>query len=151
MTTHKTLDAARMAAKANAEIRFILEIDHATEGRCYIGVKVPMEALKIALYRKPMAEIKRLVAEHTTLTAEEIRIAREQYLRENTKCDRCGTQIDGNIAYSQQERFMNSTVTAWYCAACVGLLRNIGMGEFDGLQERASARGSREPYTKEDF
>ena len=151
MTTHKTLETARTAAKVNSEIRFVLEIDHATDGRCFIGAKAPMAALQIALDRKPMAEIKRLIAEHTTLTAEEIQITREQALRENTKCERCGKRIDGNTAYSQQEQYMGHKVTAWYCDSCRGLLANIGMGEFDGLQERASAGGSREPHTKEDF
>ena len=39
MTTHKTLETARTAAKVNSEIRFVLEIDHATDGRCFIGAK----------------------------------------------------------------------------------------------------------------
>ena len=151
MTTHKTLTDARTTAKANSEIRYILEIDHTSEGRCYIGVKAPLAALKIALDRKPMAEIKRLIAEHTTLTTEEIKAAREQALRENTKCERCAKKIDGNTAYSQQEQYMGHKVTAWYCESCRRLLSNIGMGEFDGLQERASAGGSREPYTPEDY
>ena len=151
METHKTLESARAAAKANSEIRFVLEIDHIGEGRCFIGVKAPMAALKIALDRKPMAEIKRLVAEHAIQTAEEIKSASETALRDRTKCERCGNKIDGNIAYSQKERYIRHTVTAWYCDSCRGLLANIGMGEFDGLQERASAGGSREPYTKEDY
>jgi len=151
MTTHKTLETARTAAKANSEIRFILEIEHASEGRCFIGVKAPMASLRIALDRKPMPEIKRLLAEHATQTTGEIKTAREEALRERTKCERCAKKIDGNTAYSQQERYLGHTVTAWYCDACRGILANIGMGELDGLQERASASGSREPYTKEDY
>jgi hypothetical protein len=151
MTTHKTLDAARIAAKSDRQVRSIVEIDHATEGRCYIGVRATMAALNVALAHKPMAEIKRLVAEHATQTAEEIKTAREQVLRDHTKCERCAKKIDGNAAYSQQERYMGHAVRAWYCEPCRRLLSNIGMGEFDGLQERAGAGGSREPYTNEDY
>ena len=122
MTTHKTLDAARIAAKSDREIRSIVEIDHATEGRCYIGVRSTMAALDVALTHKPMAQIKRLVSEHATRTAEEIKTAREQALRDHTKCERCNAKIDGNTTYSQQERYMGAKVTAWYCESCQRLL-----------------------------
>lgn len=151
MTTHKTLDAARTAAKGNREIRYIAEIEHATEGRCYIGLRTTMAGLAVALKTKPMAEINSLVAEHAILTDSEIATARDRALRDRNKCERCGKKIDGNTAYSQQERYMGHAVTAWYCEPCRNLLGNIGLGEYTGLQERASERVGYEPYTKEDF
>jgi len=137
MTTHKTLDGARMAAKSG-QVRSIVEIDHATEGRCYIGVRATMAALNVALAHKPMAEIKRLIAEHTILTDTEIAASREQALRDHTHCERCAKKIDGNAAYSQQERYMGHAVRAWYCEPCRNLLANIGVGEYTALQERAA-------------
>lgn len=150
MTTHKSIEAARGAAKTTPEVHCIIEIDHATEGRCYIGCKAPMKSLEIALRNKPMVEIKKLVAEHSILTASETAAIREKDLLEHTKCERCGKKIDGNTAYSQQESFQRMRVTAWYCDACRKLLAMIGQGEYTALQERADARPGYEPYTKED-
>lgn len=84
MTIHQTLSAARDAAKANAAIAAIIEIDHATAGRCYIGCKVGRAILQRGLDREPMPEIIRLVAEHTTQTPEEIVAQQEQARRQVT-------------------------------------------------------------------
>jgi hypothetical protein len=152
MTTHKTLEEARIAAKATTDVVLvcIIEIEHSTEGRCYIKCKAPMASLALALREKPMAEIRKLIAEHSLRTEAEIAADREQYLRERIKCDRCGKKIDGNTAYSQQESYMRTRVTAFYCEPCRALLAGIGEGEYTALQERAFARPSYEPHTKED-
>lgn len=151
MQTHKTLEDARIAAKAIPGIHCIIEIEHATEGRCYIKAKVPMKHLGLALKAQPMPEIRRLIAEYSVRTEAEIVADREQYLREHIHCGRCRKQIDGNTAYSQQEWFGKTKVVAFYCDSCHALLSAIGAGEFTELQERASARHSHGPYTKEDF
>ncbi|HKT87775.1 MAG TPA: hypothetical protein VJQ59_05035 [Candidatus Sulfotelmatobacter sp.] len=151
METHRTLEDARIAAKAVPGIHCIVEIDHATEDRCFIKVKAPMKSLELTLKAKPMPEIRRLIAEHAVRTEAEIAADREQYLREHTHCERCRKQIDGNTAYSQQEWFGKMKVVAFYCDSCRTLLSAIGAGEFTELQERSTARHSTEPYTKEDF
>jgi hypothetical protein len=150
MKTYPTLDAARLSTDGDG-VQKIAEIEHATEGRCFIRIKCAVATLRVALAGKPMAEIKSLIAEHPPHTPAQDAARREEILRTSTKCERCAKKIDGNTAYSQQEQYMGHKVTAWYCDSCRGLLANIGMGEFDGLQERASAGGSRERYTKEDF
>lgn len=63
MKTHATLNAARGAAKINGCTQFILEID-TPEGRCFIGARVGIAAMRAALAAQPMAEITALVAEH---------------------------------------------------------------------------------------
>lgn len=152
MTTHKTLEDARIAAKGMPEVMLscIIEIEHTTEGRCYIKSKAPMANLAVALQQKPMPEIRRLVAEHSILTESEIASTREKALREHIKCERCGKKIDGNTAYSQQEWYRKMRVTAFYCEPCRALLASIGAGEYTELQERASVRHGYEPYTTED-
>ena len=49
MTTHKTLVDARAISGDAAVV--IVEIDHATEGRCFIRVKAPMKMLAYAVGR----------------------------------------------------------------------------------------------------
>jgi len=151
MRTHKNIEDARTAAKATPGVLRVIEIEHAIKGRCFIGVRAPMKALEVALRNKPMPEIKRLIAEYAILSETESAIAREKELRENTKCERCGKKIDGNTAYSQQEQYRGMRVMAHYCESCHGLLSSIGAGEYTELQERAAARSSYEPYTKEDY
>ncbi len=151
MTTHKTIEDARAAAKANPAVLRIIEINHASEGRCFIGCKAPLKSLEIALRNKPMPEITGLIAEYPVRTESEIASEREQYLRDNTKCERCGKKIDGNAAYSQQEWFGQARVVAHYCDSCRALLSAFGAGEYTELQERANARHGHEPYTKDDF
>ena len=150
MTTHTTIEAARSAAKDLA-LRNIIEIEHATAGHCYIVTKCPMQILATALRAKPMAEIKRLVADHEVLTPAEQKAEREQFLRDHSECERCGAKVDGNTAYSQKERFAGNVVTVYYCETCRGLLQAIGAGEYTAMQERAATRYSREPETKGDF
>lgn len=148
MTTYPALNTAREAVKGMSGIRFIIEIEHAAAGRCYLIASVPMVTLAAARDRYP--EIHRLIAQHELLTAEEQATVRERYLRENTRCDRCGKQVDGNTAYRQQEYYRGSKVTAYYCEDCHHLLSQIGIGEYTELQERASARPTPELYTKSD-
>lgn len=151
MTTHRTIADARAAAKIDTRVRYIVEIDHTSEGRCFLGVMVPMNTLAVALRNKPMPAILRLVAEHPVLTDAETAEARAQALRDHTNCERCGQQIDGNTAYSQHEWFGKVKVVAYYCVPCRQLLSAIGAGEYTELQERASARHSQDPETKGDF
>lgn len=158
MQTHKTLEDARIAAKAERGIDCIVEIDHATEGRCFIKARVPMKNLESALKTNPKPEILRLIAEHSILTKSElaeneIKLAalREEYLRNNTRCERCGKRIDGNTAYSQQEWVGKHKARAFYCEPCRALLSAIGQGESTDLEERSRARPRYEPYTKEDI
>jgi hypothetical protein len=64
MTTHTTLEAAQAAAQAAAAERqrtlYVLEIEHATEGRVYVVALVPAATLR----RHLPAGIVRIVAEH---------------------------------------------------------------------------------------
>ena len=150
METHKSLDEARAAAKVNPSIARIIEINHSTEGRCFIKAKAPMETLRIALKSKPMAEIKSLIAEYPVLTEAETAEARRESLR-HERCERCGKEVDGKTAYSQQEWYRGVRVSAYYCDSCHRLLSAIGAGEHTALQERATERHSVEPETKQDY
>ena len=77
------------------------------------------------------------------------------YLRDNTRCERCRKKIDGNTAYQQQEwsRFGRNKikVTAWYCDDCHQLLISIGAGEYTAMEERAGVVPSYEPAYKGEF
>ena len=75
---HKTLEDTRIAAKAIPGIHCIIEIDHTTEGRCYIKAKVSMKNLEFALRAQPMPEIRRLIAEYSVRNEAEIIADREQ-------------------------------------------------------------------------
>lgn len=148
METHKTLEEARAEAKKRTDIRCIIEIDHATEGRCFVKAKATIDTLKRV--PKPK-EIKGFIAQHEILTEAEAAEKVKKYLREHTNCERCGKKIDGNTAYHQKEWYMGQRCETYYCDDCHGLLSQIGIGEHTELEERAASRPSREPYTKEDF
>ena len=151
MTIHQTLEAARAAAKDINGAAYIMEIEHATQGNCYIVAKCNLACLKAAMQRSPLPEISRLIAQHDLLTAAEISEQRTSALRERTTCERCQAKIDGNTAYNQQELYRGTKVIAYYCESCRHLLTQIGLGEYTDLQARGSEGGSREPYTKSDF
>jgi hypothetical protein len=72
-----------------------------------------------------------------------------------TRCTRCGKQIDTRTAKHQREwtRFGGSKVQvdAHYCDGCFSLLRSIGAGERTELEERAGYVPSYELTTKTDF
>ena len=72
MKTFATLPEAQAAAKTDAAVKCVVEIDHRDAGRCYIMVKCPMQTLAAALRQKPMPEIIRLVAEYNRLTQDDI-------------------------------------------------------------------------------
>ena len=80
--------------------------------------------------------------------------ARERHLAEDTRCDRCGSHVDGRSCYHQQEwtRLGGSRVkaTAYYCAGCAALRQTIGQGERSAMEERASERPDMTPESKED-
>jgi len=69
-------------------------------------------------------------------------------------CDRCGVEVDRTTAYHQQERMRVGSasvkITAYYCAACSGVLHAVGMGESSAMAQRADNVVSTEPVTKED-
>lgn len=155
MTTHATLEEARQAAYVT--IRTIVEIEHEERGRCYIKVKSTLAQLQDAIRRsgKSIPGIVRYIAEHPVMTAEQIEAARVAYLRDNTRCERCATQIDGNTAYSQWEHSrlggQRTRVIAHYCDSCKALLKAVGAGERSWMEERAADVPSAEPYTKQDW
>lgn len=149
MTTHDTLNQARIYAKALSGARCIAEINHSTFGRCYIVVKVPVASLRSVLRSNPIPEIQSIIAEHSIYTPAEISAMRTEALR-NSHCERCYASIDGNTAYHQREWSQGMQVTAFYCESCRTLLSAIGAGECTALQERASSRGCTEPQTKQD-
>jgi hypothetical protein len=145
MTTYPSLQTARADAPAKGAIT-IIEIDHVTDGRCYIGSRVPMTTLATHLGHPSLADIARLITEHNVRT--------EQIERHDETCERCGCQVDGATSYRQQEwtRLVGSRVqvTAYYCMRCAGLLGSIGQGEYTGLAEHATDIPSVELTTKID-
>lgn len=153
MQTYSTLSAARQAA--DSQTTAIIEIDHAEHGRCYIRVRCPMATLAKALESKPMPEIKRLVAEHSVKTEEQIEAERQHILQHECRCERCRMHVDGRTAYSQQEwtRFggQRVKVAAYYCDACKALLQAIGAGEYTAMQERAGEVEPHEHAHKQDW
>jgi uncharacterized protein YecT (DUF1311 family) len=68
MTTYPTLEAAREAAIER--VLSIVQIEHATQGICYINVGASIEALRRAQRAKPSAEIKRIIGLAANLEAE---------------------------------------------------------------------------------
>lgn len=90
MTTHQTLTAAQAAAVTgygHGHIVSIVEIDHATQGRCYIGSRVPMATLAT----KPIPEILRMIAEYPVIRA--------AYVPPPSCCGRCGDTIPDDADY----------------------------------------------------
>ncbi len=132
MTTHETLEEARQAATEHGnKIRSIIEIEHETHGRCYIKALGTLAALQDAIRRsgKGLPGVTNLVAEHPVKAPEQVEAERVAYLRDNTRCERCGVKVDGNTAYSQQEwsRFggRRIKVVAHYCEPCTAILQAL--------------------------
>ncbi len=141
MKTYKTKEEAR-ETKANRAIT-IVEIEHTTEGHCYIGVKANFDIFTKAIEAKGHPEIRSIIAGHDIFEA--IQVVHH--------CDRCGAIVSG-AAYQQQEwtRFGNQRVkvTARYCQGCANTMRTIGAGEYTAMEERANETPSYEPTYKED-
>lgn len=138
-TTYKTLDEARTGA---SQAVAIIEIDHATEGRCFIGCRASINVMRRALADRPMPEIVRLIASHTTRTPENIKADRQHDLKTNTRCDRCSTKVDGTTCYHQREtgNLAGSAVpvTAYYCSGCETMLKAVGHGEQTEMENRTT-------------
>jgi len=154
MTTHETLEQARDAAASVAAAAAIIEIDHATQGRCYIVAKCGADALGKALVARPMPAILSVIGDHDILTDADRAARTAEWLRTETRCGRCKEQIDGNTAYQQDERARFGgrvvIVTAHYCESCRSLLQSIGAGEYTDMQARASEQPSMEISHKAD-
>lgn len=156
MTTYPTLEAARDAAANDPKIRSIIEVTLDNGETAYARCMANLSTLRsaIATSGKGLPGVTTLVAEHRVKTPEQEEAEYRAELRDNCHCDRCGTKIDGNTAYSQQEwgRLGGARVkvTARYCASCTTLLTTIGAGEYTAMQERAAAVPPVEPYTKQD-
>ena len=141
MKTYKTKEEAR-ETKANGAIT-IVEIEHTTEGHCYIGVKASFDVFKQAIEAKGHPEIGSIIAGHDIFEA----------IQAVHHCDRCGAIVSG-AAYQQQEwtRFggQRVKVIARYCQGCADTMMAIGVGEYSVMQERAANIPSYEPVGKED-
>lgn len=124
METHTTLTDAREAARDNGALT-VIEIEHADLGTRYIACKATLRVLDAALERKPMAEIKALVAEYPV----------DEVAPEAHRCERCGVDVDDN-AYRQHEQTHRGRVVAYYCDDCARVLRTVGAGEHTALEER---------------
>ena len=151
METYASLGEARKAAAQRTDVHAIIEIEHATEGACYICARGPMARLRMALADQPMPEIARLISEHKPKSEAEYAAERERHLRDDCRCERCGARVDGSTAYSQVERSRWGEVTAWYCEACRQLLQAVGAGEYSAMDERAAAGEPVERETKADY
>lgn len=82
MTLYPTLEAAREASKrSKVQIVTLLEIEHKISGVQFIGVTCTLSTLKLALKRKPIPEIVRILSEHSPKTDEEL--AEEKAVRDN--------------------------------------------------------------------
>jgi len=149
MNTYKTLAAAR-AAKTTETVR-IVEIEHVTEGRCFVCVKVPMAVLAGAIKRNQLPEVKALVSEYPAETDAEIEAIKTAAL-ENCRCERCGVKVNGKTAYSQKEwTFFGGKrvqVNTCYCDSCRRVLTTVGAGETTPMEERATDKPSYEPAYK---
>ena len=155
MRTYKTLDEARAGAET-PRVVCVAEIEHATEGCCFVRLICGYEHFARVLKATPLPEIVRLVAEHDVRTPEQKAAYLARIEAENPcRCDRCGVKVDRATAYSQDEwaRFGGKRVKvkAFYCDDCSRLLRAIGAGEYSAMRERAAAVPSYEPETYEDY
>jgi len=144
MNTYPTLDEIRETIKTKGLVgqATILEIDHTTEGRCYIGVKVSRREYEAHMAAHAAGGVRRIVAEHSALTAAEAAQAAAELdaqiargLRAATRCERCGDYVDGNTAYSQREG--SHGILTHYCATCARVLGAVGGGEYTAMQARA--------------
>jgi len=130
MTIHQTLEEARQAT--DSRIRAIIEIEHVEHGRCYVKTLGTLAQLQDAVRRSGQAlpGVVRMVAEHAVKAPEQIEAERAAHLRDNTRCERCGTKVDGNTAYSRQEWIRRSgqriRVIAHYCESCRVVLQAWG-------------------------
>lgn len=159
MVIHKTLQDARAAASTASphDAVCVIEIEHAVEGRVFVNCRCRSKQLEAAMVQKAetLRDIVRVIAEHSLKTPEQEAALREECLRTEIHCERCGCHVDGNTCYHQQEwaRFggRKVRVEAYYCDRCAALLRTIGAGEYTAMQERADDVPSYEPETKSDF
>lgn len=101
MTTHQTFAAAQAATQCGIGLSIvsIIEIDHATQGRCYIGSRVSMATLAT----HPIPEILQMVAEYP--------VTRAVYVPPPPRCQRCCAPVPE---------------TTDYCASCRRLLAMWG-------------------------
>ena len=107
MTTHQTLETARAAAASDygqAHVKSIIEIDHATQGRCYIGSRVSMAILAT----QSIPEIVRLMTEYP--------VTRPVYVPPPATCARCAVPVPDAVDY---------------CTSCRRLLRLWGANAAD--------------------
>lgn len=90
MTTHQTLTAAQAATTTgygHAHIVSIIEIDHATQGRCYIGSRVSMATLAT----KAIPDIVRMIAEYP--------VVHPDYVPPTPICQRCAVRVPEHSDY----------------------------------------------------
>jgi hypothetical protein len=124
MTTYKTLAEARSADQPGVEIA---EIIHATEGRCFVRVKIAVVVVKANLAKIP--EIAKVIAAHGLTTPEQDEATRRTILATTCICERCAAKVDGNTAFKQTKitRFQSRPVrvNAYYCEPCRQLLANL--------------------------
>jgi hypothetical protein len=143
MKTRRTLEEAREMAKT-ANALTVLEIEHETEGRCYIAARAYRSVVDRYLAEGKLPGVTRIIADYPVT----------EPVVEPTRCDRCDAVVDPATAYSQQQttRCGSSKVkyTAHYCDDCARLLQAVGMGEHTAMQERASAQPDMTPETKAD-
>lgn len=153
MTTYKTLEDARRGVPC--KVIAIIEIDHKTEGRCFVGCLTTADGLKRSLKqsRQP-SDIVKVICGHSVKTPEQIETERRADLHDHTSCERCGCKIDGNVAHHQSEwRHLGGSrvqVTAYYCDPCRRVLQAVGQGELSAMEARACEIPSREPQHKPD-
>ena len=142
LTTYTSLDEARI--NATPDTSCIIEIEHVTDGRCYIRARASINVMRAAQHRYPITEILDIIGEHTVETPEQI----ESALREHCCCERCGKQLAVAGSYHQQEQSRWGIVTAYYCESCRRVLTAVGAGERTAMVDRASADAGYEPHTK---
>jgi len=66
MRTFTNIEEAREAADKMPAVKEIIEIDHVTEGLCYINITGYIQDLRTMLSNTPNSEIKALIAAHHT-------------------------------------------------------------------------------------
>jgi len=110
MTIYKTLADAKAAVVETD--RAIAEIQHATEGRCFVRIGCSLETLRMVLKCKPIPVIVNLVREHEAHAPVAIHL----------HCERCRKALDAKTAMYRPGTYRmggNAIKTNDpYCAAC---------------------------------
>lgn len=116
MNTFKKIEAAREHAQNN-NVSYVIEIEHKTDGHCYIAARVGAEQLRKA----GPTEIATIIADYPArvYNAADLEALMPQH------CERCGRKLNKESTHLHNSSYQGITGKAAYCDNCHKLLSTM--------------------------